>query len=194
MKRGTGLLSIVTLAACAHWDLPRPPGETNLDERPVGDPKHPPSTALVPAEDGGESSFTVSPGFISALGGRFTDAAAFQALLGLELTLRYGRSHRSHSHPSDLEYFSDQSLGLSVAWTPLVARGSALVQVELDYLGHPLAGGLGWHIAPGTRLHGPQATVFLGPLYVRAQHLLGDSTSLHVGLQIKFPLTWTWAR
>ncbi len=74
-------------------------------------------------------------------------------------------------------------------------RGSTALYTELAARVFYTVGiGAGWQVDPIDKLHGPQLTVNLGPLYVRVGHQFGNGTSIVVGGVLKGQVTYSISR
>lgn len=186
-------IAALTLVGCAHTDVVRTrPG--NID------PRTPPKNVEVEAherpDDPGEQMLAFSGGAFGGVGLSLDDPRSGSAYaFGAEASLLYGSS--AYSHPEDTFFlFPSPAYGLNAGYTLLNqdrARPS-VGYLEAQYSSELLGGAAGWAWDPGRALHGPQATFFAGPLYARATHFLGDRTEITVGLFIKVPYVWVWAR
>lgn len=187
-------------AACAQLRFHR---DTNAPG--ITDVENPPATAqrqhaqVTAPEDPGEHMLTINPGVYGALGGHL-DQPQGQRMLGVggvELTLNRGCSPRSHYEDGLFVYPFDGN-GLSVGWNLLQAGNGDVdvgpIYVEASRFRLWFGAAAGYAVDVGDRDHGPQASAWFGPYYVRARYLFDGGVQLYFGGQIKVPMVWIWSR
>jgi hypothetical protein len=182
------------LVGCAHTDVVRTrPGEI--------DPRTPPQAIAQEVHerpnDPGERILVFSPGVFGGVGLSMDDPRSSGSAysLGAEASIHYGSSDTSHAEDTFFVYPSP-AFGLNAGYT-LTSQdraGPSVGYLEAQYFDAPFGAAAGWAWDPSRALHGPQTTIFAGPLYARATHFLGDRTELTVGLCVKLPYVWIWAR
>lgn len=183
------------VVGCWHTDVVRvAPGNIDVRARPRPSPYV--GTVETP-DDPGESYLVVSPG-VTGAGAVVVDHGAVNGayVTGGELTVLYGTSAHSH-HEDDFLIFPERAFGVSAgASAALVHGGStpAVVYFEAQYSVMPCGVAAGWAFDVALGQSGPQATAFCGPLYARAMHVFGDRTEASVGLLLKLPHAFVWAR
>jgi hypothetical protein len=193
MSRWLALLLLGT-AACGHThsarnapgniDVRRPPAE--ITKKTVEEPGDP-----------GEQAVVVAAGALGgggiAFGGDEDARGAYGA--GPELSLGYGTSDRSHAD-DDFFMYPQRSLGTNLGWTPLTGEGSGVgpLYAELYYSEVIVWLGGGWAWDPDDQRHGPQLTLTMMVLYVRATHLFDQGTQITGGISLKLPHAFVWSR
>jgi hypothetical protein len=185
----------LALTGCFHTDVVRTrPGHVHLQSPAPEYPSDPGERYLV-------ASFGGFAGGGAALGGPSGAAGAF-ALAG-EASLHYGTRALSHAE-DDFFIYPPRTYGLNVGYNLVFANGSeeslsgyaeAQYAVQVDSLLVPLVGGaVGWAYGGPNAQTGPQATVFAGPFYARVTTLIEGPTDLTLGVFLKLPYSWVWAR
>ena len=173
---------------CTHWHLERnAPGHVDL-ARPPSDPDN--EQPERPA-DPGEREVVFSPGPNAGLGIR--NGERFFAPVGFEAGFHYGQRAQSHYEDEFFTAIPRRSLGVNLG----LQRGAggrmlSYGEVQLFFMPYGIAAGWAW--LPYEAHHGPQATLFWGPLYLRATHLLGQDTEVSTGLFFKFPMAVIWSQ
>ncbi len=200
MRSVTAALGCVLVLGCTHSDHPtNAPGHVDPEIRP-----------LVPEDriprDPGEQAVVLAYGGTGG-GGVHVASAENGAVLagGPELSAFYGRSATSHQERG-LFTTPATAFGANVGATFLTsrARGEAGMPVGLGPQIYGEAAmriesfegfGLGWAVDAADGRSGPQATINIGPLMVRATHVLdGGGTFLVLGLVLKGQHAFFWSR
>lgn len=150
--------------------------------------------ASEPPDDPGEQTTAATAGFFVGGGGRWANTAGVSATMGIEA--RLSRSTNPYStNPKAAGYTP-----LALPWDAghSLAIGAALAQHD----------GLGWHVGavyaeaqrfvawlgagagyawePTSEAHGPQATLWVGPLWLSSRYLWHDGLQLHLGIAVQF--------
>ena len=85
--------------------------------------------------------------------------------------------------------------GINLGWT---AAGSTAtthrLYLEAQRASDLIGAAAGWTAHPVTGAHGPQATLFLGPLWLRGLWLLDGRAELQLGFQLKGHARFGWHR
>jgi hypothetical protein len=185
--RGPGLaLGLCLVGGCTHWHLERnAPGHVEVSKPPVEISRE----GVERPEDPGERMLVISPGLNAGLG----SSQGFFAPLGFETTLALGQREVSHSDDTEVIAIPEESLGLNLG-VQRSGGGRMLTYAEAQIFSLPYGFAAGWAFLPQTKHQGPQGTLFLGPLYLRATHVLGEYTELSVGLFVKVPMAIIWSR
>lgn len=183
---------LLGLTACTHTDLARnAPGHVNLEGRP----EHPESREPEQPEDPGERLLVLSyGGFIG--GGVFVDESGDPDFAtGPEIAVDVGEREQSHFE-DDFFVLADRSLGLRLGLTALDAKiePPGPGYAELAFTEHLFRVGAGWSVDVDDERHGPQATLAMGPLYLRANHQFTYGTAVHLGLMLQGSHAWVWSR
>ena len=168
--------------APGNIDVPAPPSDLGSRKtEPPGDPGEWMGVASLGPYAGGGLTF-------GGPGGTATAGAA-----GAELTLQLG--DQEHSHPDDAIVFPQRSLGLSVGWTETLGDRN-LASLYLEAQAMYQLGGLaaGWQIGPDKSTRGPQLTAFFGPLYLRGNVGLDGTTTVQLGVMLKFIGVLVWSK
>lgn len=184
---------VLSISGCAHVHVPgnepghidvrRPP--EHLDERQVEEP-----------EDPGERMFVLSYGAFGGGGLAFGDGEGTRGAYGVgpEVSALFGSKDRSHADEFDL-IIPPNSVGGNFGWILLSGEGKSLGPLYAEFQARtPVGIAAGWGWDPDDARHGPQATLSLGPLYLRGSHLLDGPSELHVGLVFKGSVSWIWSR
>ena len=144
----------------------------------------------------------VAPGAFAGLGYERTfspEHRAFNADIGLETTVAFGKGR--YEYPFDYDFSHrfipslDFLVGLKAAWVIVdrvsLAPGPMFCEVVggvLPWPQIPFAVGLGWNGRLDENKHGVVGSLYLGPVYVRFQHLLHDSLTVMFGVSVTVPL------
>lgn len=198
----TGLLAALMVAPCGCAQL-RFHRDTNAPG--LSDVKNPPSAAqlqhdqVVAPKDPGENMLTLNPGVYGGIGG-LLDAPRGQRMIGfggVEVTVNRGCSPRSHYKDGLFVYPLDGN-GLSLGWSFVQANDSDAdvgpIYVEVSRFRLWFGAALGYAVDVGDRDHGPQASAWFGPYFVRARYLFDGGVALYFGGQLKIPMIWIWSR
>jgi len=185
------LALIVLAAACgagcfAHREYDRnAPG--------IADVAVPPKLRLEVPKDPGRHGVLLSGGVLG--GGGFEARESGRVGVG-QLQLELSAAYFS-SDFSDTEGYANLPplTGLNLGWTALgsdVARRS--LYLEAQYSSSLLGAAAGWSYNPVTRVQGPQATLFYGPVYARLGWRIGEGGEAVFGLAIKGYVKLSWFR
>jgi hypothetical protein len=181
-------LGAFLVTGCTHWHLERnAPGRVNLSAPPVNLADERPERP----EDPGERMAVFSPGLNAGLGGH--DWGRFFAPVGLETSILLGQDDQSHYEDAFVISVPRRSLGINLG-VQRSAGGRMLTYGEAQIFFMPYGIAAGWALLPYESQQGPQTTLFFGPLYFRATHLMGHDTELSAGLFFKFPMAIVWSR
>ncbi len=192
MTRALGLAALALgTAACTHTDLPRnAPGIVDVEKRPEADADRTP-------RDPGEQLVTLSCGAFAGGGvADGTKSARGYYGIGPEISLGYGTRNTSHD-AEDLFISPEDGLGLNLGLIALTSEGRGIGPAygEAAIRWGSLASlGAGWAWDVNDKTHGPQLTLAVAALYLRATHQLDTSTSVSIGLVIKGQHAWIWSR
>lgn len=184
------------LAGCHPWHLPsNAPGHVDVHVAPQQIEKR----GVEVPRDPGENWFVLSGGGFAGGGGRWGGGGSRGGRgvygVGVELSAHLGRRPQSHAR-DDFFFFPAESVGLNVGWTFAEPEGAGVGAGYVELQAFYLLGGaaLGYAFDVDDGLHGPQATFFFGPIYVRVTHLFDRGTDLQVGILFKWALSWVWSR
>jgi hypothetical protein len=168
--------------APGHIEVAAPP--SHLDSRTTESP-------LDPGEWMGVAALGPYAGGGLTLGG--PNGAAAAGAVGAELTLQLG--DQELSHPDDAIVFPRRSLGVSVGWAETLGdRNVASLYLEAQAMYHLVGLAAGWQIGPDKSTRGPQLTAFFGPLYLRGDVGLDGTTTVHLGVMLKFIGVLVWSK
>jgi len=191
---------LVVAAGCAQLRFHRDtnaPGISDVENPPA--PSQLAHEQVTPPKDPGEQMITFNPGVYGGIGGRL-DAPSGERMFGLgglELTLNRGCSPRSHYADGLFVYPLDGN-GLSLGWNFVQAGNGDTdvgpLYVEASRFRLWFGAALGYAVDVGDRDHGPQASAWFGPYWVRARYMFDGGVELFFGGQIKVPMLWIWSR
>lgn len=189
-----GVLFLAAQGCVKHYHLEKnAPGLVDAKEPPARKTKKPEKP-----RDPGEQMFVVNVGGFAGGGlAAFGNPSGLRGAYGIgpEVSLVYGAMKRSHSE-DDFVIFPRPAYGLNLGWTMLTYAGTALGPFygELQYSDEVLGLAAGWAYDQNDRLHGPQVTSSIGPVYMRGTYLGSNGFDLQIGLVIKGGLLWVWSR
>lgn len=148
-------------------------------------------------EDPGGHLVIVSYGLFAGIGGEGGTAfdSRFSYGVGPELSIAKGVTRSSH--PDAFFYPVMQwGYGLNLGWTALRRAGDHIgpMYAEAELRVAELALAAGWVWAPVDKTHGPQATLSLGPFFLRGTHELDFGTQVNAGILLKGYSAWSWSR
>jgi hypothetical protein len=180
------------LAGCAHWHGDRnAPGHVVL----TTPPRHIECEGEEEPNDPGERIVLLAPGAFMGGGYAHTAGGGVAGSMGVEASLHVG------SAPS---HFDDQqsppiglprrSLGINLGWAGMVPKVTGVLYAELQGRLDQTAIAPGWAWDPSSSRHGPQATLALGPLYLRGTYLSHSRLDITLGVFVKALFAWIWSR
>lgn len=182
------------LAACAHTHSPRnAPGNIDVHQPPADLPRR----SVEEPADPGEQLVTISAGALGGGGVAFggDDDTRGVYAVGPEASLEFGTRSRSHAD-DDFFIMAERSGGVNLGNTSLTSEGDGIGpfygEVFYQEMIAELAGGWAWD--PNDRAHGPQLTLQILALYVRATHLFDFGTQIQGGLVVKLPYSFISSR
>lgn len=194
MKCVTAALLTLWCAGCTVHHLEKnAPGHVDVRTPPA----HPEQRAVEPPGDPGEQAVWLTYGALAGGGLGFPKSGSVVGSYGLgpELSVHVGGFETSHTYDGP-PLLPERAIGMNVGWTALAHPGTGVGPVygELQHTERPfhLAPGWAWDADDGR--HGPQATLGIGPLYVRYTHLFDQGGALHLGLVFKGYDAWVWSR
>lgn len=162
------------------WPRQGPPG--------MDDPRYPKSP--------GEDHFTFAGGPLIG-GGTISEPGGSRGLFsaGGELSVFYSYTKERHD-PGLAGPSPENAFGGHVGFNYMNStRGQTALYTELAArVFHGVGFGAGWQVDPIDKLHGPQLTLNLGPLYVRVGHQLGNGTFVVVGGVLKGQVMYSISR
>lgn len=166
-------------------DVREPPKEPSREHR-----------VEVPRDPGGHV-VVLSYGLFAGAGGAVVPADGGRAsyAVGAELSLAKGVTHAAH--PDMLFYPTmEWAYGINLGFTAVRALGEHVgpLYAEAEVRSGLVALAAGWTYAPVDRTHGPQATLALGPFFLRGTHELDLGTQIHFGILLKGFSAWAWSR
>ena len=187
------LLAIASIGCAVHHLDANAPGHIDVLEPPHDRA----ARTAEPPKDPGEDMIVFTYGVLAGGGVAAPKDENVKGAYGIgpEASLHVGGSDYSHMHDADpvLPY---RAVGFNLGWTALSRPGEGVGPIygELQYReeGYWLAGG--WAYDPDDQLHGPQATIGLGPLYLRVTELFDFGPSFQAGLVLKGSQTWVKSR
>ncbi len=195
MRVGRPIPSILVLltAGCVHWHVERnAPGKVDLSQPP----RKIECRAAEAPEDPGENYLVFAPGAFVGGGGTSVSGGRAAVTTGLETSLHFGSASRSHF---DDEFFAgvlpDRALGLNLGWAFLAPQSTNVAYAELQVRpSRAYALAPGWEWEPTSGRNGPQATISLGPFFLRAGYLIHSRFDVSAGIFLKGFLSWIWSR
>lgn len=186
--------ALLLLSGCTvHHLETNAPGHVDV----LQPPEHLDARGVDPPADPGERMVSLTYGVLAGGGLAFpkgSDAVGAYGV-GPEVSLHVGSSPHSHDDDSP-PVLPARALGVNVGWTALSHPGQSVGPLygELQWTEMPyyLAGGWAWDADES--LHGPQATLGIGVLYLRYTHLFDQGGALQAGLVFKGYDTWVWSQ
>lgn len=169
------------------------PGISNIHTPPA----RPQEDITIRPDDPGQHMFTLNAGIFIAGGVRKLTAHSLWGAfnLGTEVSLHYGNFNYS---PPDDSLFTFPiitgaiNLGVLLVDHEGLSLGEGYLEAQILYAFMGVAGG--YTVNWDQNLHGPQATVFLGPFFCRFKYHVRNDASLLLGISLKYPLRWTFSR
>lgn len=149
--------------------------------------------------------FYLAPGAFTGLGVSKPndEKSVFNINLGAELTLGYARGKGFTSNFINDKEFAppcDFTLALKLGWTALDrvwgVNGPAYAEAIYGIMPSPgffFGFGAGWIGQLEDERHGFVITGYLGPFYMRIQHLVSDRTEVLWGLRFEVPIMFIFA-
>lgn len=185
-------LGACLVIGCAHTHLERnAPGHVDVRAPPEDlrsrEPEQP--------GDPGERLLTASVGAFAGLGWASPADGRFDYGVGPELSVSLGERPSSH-YEDDFFLLPARSFGLHLGLSAVDAEGSGLgpAFAELAFSETLTRLSVGYAVDVGDERNGPQATLAMGPLYLRATHLFSYGTSVHLGLALFGSHSWVWSQ
>lgn len=157
-------------------------------QRPVPDRREIPG-------DPGEEMLAVNVGLYGGAGP--CEAGNTCSEGGVEIAFNRGGQNKSHSK-DDLFVYPLSGWGGSMGWSIIngvddeVDLGPLYAEAHIYRFFYGIGGG--WSFDPFAGDHGPQATGWAGPMYLRVRHQLDGGTQMVIGANIKWPFVWIWSR
>jgi hypothetical protein len=189
------MLAVLLLpAACAVTRLERnAPGVADIATAPA--PSAP--RAVEPPGDPGGNMVVLSAGVFSGIGGAFggSKEGGFSYGFGPEVSLAKGVTRSSNEDTFFPYPLLERGFGVNLGWTALTrSLSTGPLYLEGEYRDTFFTVALGWTVNPKESTHGPQATITVGPLYLRGTHELDLWSQVTVGLLFKGAHGWLWSQ
>ena len=192
--RGHGVAIVLAWAAVgwagcaefydAQWNAL---GHINVNEPPRSSPSREPEQP----SDPGLRIVWLTAGALSGGGTTLSSRAAGAYGVGGEVSLHVGTIDRTPSPP-----IPDRALGLNLGInlvdSTLKRVGPAYAEAQFLRRGMWFAGG--WAFDVGGGAQGPQATVGLGPVFIRYRQLFDTDGTILFGLAVKGGVSWVTSR
>lgn len=180
-----GLAAALLLNGCIviHRN-PLPPGHIDVH----APPRDLSQAGVQSPDDAGEDVTWLNFGVLGGLGVNHRDGHSAQTV-GPEVSLHIGESPADHQS-DDHGVRPHRAWGVNLGWAldPKVGRGPLYLELQRTVSG--LWGALGWAWNPASGTVGPQWSVGLGPLFVRANYLSNHEGTVMMGLAIKGGVSW----
>jgi hypothetical protein len=159
----------------------------------IADVAAPPRMRLEVPRDPGRHGVLLSGGVLGGGGLEAREAGRTGVgQLQLELSAAYFSNDFSDADGyASLPPLTGVNLGLTLLGTGVARRA---LYLEAQYSSALLGAAAGWSYDPVTQGHGPQATLFYGPVYARLGWRLGDGGEAIFGLALKGYAKLSWFR